>query len=62
MENIQNNLFQPVLPAFYNLKLISVKKVQKKLERFRRGEEEERREVLSLKEVEDLLTGLQRGK
>ena len=51
-----------MLPAFYNLKLISVKKVQKKLERFRRGEEEERREVLSLKEVEDLLTGLQRGK
>ena len=62
MEHIQKNLFQPVLPAFYNLKLISVKKVQKKLERFRRGEEEERREVLSLKEVEDLLTGLQRGK
>ena len=62
MEHIQKKLFLPVLPAFYNLKLISVKKVQKKLERFRRGEEEERREVLSLKEVEDLLTGLQRGK
>ena len=41
---------------------INVKQVQKKLERLRGGGEGERREVLSLKEVEDLLTDLQKGK
>ena len=40
-----------------------MKQVQKKLERLREGEEEEgRREVLSLKEVEDLLTDLGKRK
>ena len=40
-----------------------MKQVQKKLERLRGGEEVEgRREVLSLKEVEDLLTDLGKRK
>ena len=39
-----------------------LKQVHKKLERLRRGEEEGGKEVLRLKEVEDLLNDLRRGK
>ena len=39
-----------------------MKQVQKKLERLRRGEEEGGKEVLRLKEVEDFLNDLRRGK
>lgn len=56
------NVFDLYYLCCYVQEIGILKQVQKKLERLRRGEEEGGKEVLRLKEVEDLLNDLRRGK